>query len=626
MWGMFANTAVFNQDISGWDVSQVKDMNRMFRNSQAFDQNIGGWDVGNVTNMREMFYGAQAFNQNVDNWDVSNVSTMSNMFANTAVFNQDISGWDVSNVTTMSRMFMNSQAFDQDLSAWDISKVKYMDSIFIDMTLSTANYDSILCNWSQLELQRNVKFDGGNSKYSPGLPAASRALLENVYNWQITDGGSLEIDNAPLILVFDTELSPGNTISLALNDYVDAIVDWGDGNIDTVKTPGIIEYDYAQPGQYTVSIAGTVITFGDEDQTTPNIEKLVEVKSFGDVGLFILSRAFNDAINLRKVPDTLPASIKRLDYAFTGATSFDQDLSSWDISNVVFMDDMFAGTALSTPNYNRILEQWSALPVQNGVEFSVGTTMYSPGTPATARQKLEYDFGWDITDGGISDLPAITAATVVELTASAASLSAELTHNGGSAVTDRGLVWATTPQPILGQDSVIAAGSELGEFSASITNLSCAQPYYVRSYATNDAGTAYGTEISFVLPCELTIAGNFIASDKSYDGNSNATIKTNNLELQGAVSSHQVELSDVVLEFAQSKAGKDLKISIKSAKLSGADKGNYTLSMTGAPTAKANISAKEITIAGSFSAKDKAYDGKSTATINSNKLKLEGVI
>lgn len=64
---------------------------------------------------------ASSFNQDISGWAVSNVTDMNTMFA-FSPFNQDISGWDVSNVTNMANMFSNTTAFNQDLSTWCVSQ------------------------------------------------------------------------------------------------------------------------------------------------------------------------------------------------------------------------------------------------------------------------------------------------------------------------------------------------------------------------------------------------------------------------------------------------------------------------------------------------------------------------
>jgi surface protein len=55
-------------------------MSQMFMGAKKFNQNISGWDVSNVTEMDWMFNGASLFNQNIGTWDVSNVKNMSQMF------------------------------------------------------------------------------------------------------------------------------------------------------------------------------------------------------------------------------------------------------------------------------------------------------------------------------------------------------------------------------------------------------------------------------------------------------------------------------------------------------------------------------------------------------------------
>ena len=73
----------FNQEISKWYVSNVKDMEGMFRFAMSFNQPLNNWNVSNVTNMGMIFLGAYSFNQHLNNWDVSNVKNTENMFRKT---------------------------------------------------------------------------------------------------------------------------------------------------------------------------------------------------------------------------------------------------------------------------------------------------------------------------------------------------------------------------------------------------------------------------------------------------------------------------------------------------------------------------------------------------------------
>jgi len=96
----------------------VQLLSSAFRDATAFNQDIGGWDVSNVVTMSQTFQGATSFNQDIGSWDTSNVTSMDNMFRGAFNFNQDISGWSVSNVTSMGSMFNAASAFNQDLSGW----------------------------------------------------------------------------------------------------------------------------------------------------------------------------------------------------------------------------------------------------------------------------------------------------------------------------------------------------------------------------------------------------------------------------------------------------------------------------------------------------------------------------
>ncbi len=189
---MFGDAEAFNQAIGDWNVSNVENMSTMFSAATAFNQPIGDWNVSNVENMIGMFSGATNFNQPIGTWDVGKTQDLNEMFDNATSFNQDIGNWDVHNVHDMEDMFKNASSFDQDLSQWDVSAVNNAFRMFEGVTLSTPNYDALLIEWNKRTLLKNVRFNGGNSKYCQGEAARNNMITND--NWMIVDGGKITLD------------------------------------------------------------------------------------------------------------------------------------------------------------------------------------------------------------------------------------------------------------------------------------------------------------------------------------------------------------------------------------------------------------------------------------------------
>ena len=148
--------------------------------------------------------------------------------------------------------------------------------------------------------------------------------------------------SAQMVLEFNTNLSEGKTITLPLYGTVNATVNWGDGNNNTYTVEGLQEHTYAAEGTYTVSISGSLTHFGyDNAGSIPNIDKLVRVTSFGNIGLTSLSNAFYGAVNLIELPPQLPSTVGSLESMLRQASDFNFDIGGWDVSNVSSMFNLF---------------------------------------------------------------------------------------------------------------------------------------------------------------------------------------------------------------------------------------------------------------------------------------------
>ena len=93
-------------------------------------------------------------------------------------------------------------------------------------------------------------------------------------------------------------------------------------------------------------------------------------------------------------------------------------------------------------------------------------------------------------------LPTITTTASSSITNTTAASGGNISSDGGAAVTARGVCWATSANPVV-SNSHTTNGTGTGTFASAVTGLIANTVYYVRAYATNSAGTAYGNEISF---------------------------------------------------------------------------------------------------------------------------------
>ncbi len=100
-------------------------------------------------------------------------------------------------------------------------------------------------------------------------------------------------------------------------------------------------------------------------------------------------------------------------------------------------------------------------------------------------------------------LPTVTTIQVTSITPTTAIGGGNVTATGGANVTERGICWSTSHNPTTG-DSYASSGAGTGSFTVSMTGLTANTTYYVRAYAINSVGTAYGSEVSFTTQ-EITL-------------------------------------------------------------------------------------------------------------------------
>ena len=115
-------------------------------------------------------------------------------------------------------------------------------------------------------------------------------------------------------------------------------------------------------------------------------------------------------------------------------------------------------------------------------------------------------------------LPSITTNVITQITETSAVAGGNVTSDGNASVTERGVVYSTNPNPVITNlyNTIKPCGSGTGSFTCDLTNLQPNTTYYVRAYATNSMGTAYGEEVSFTTEEEETVVSDPTGAENGY--------------------------------------------------------------------------------------------------------------
>lgn len=93
--------------------------------------------------------------------------------------------------------------------------------------------------------------------------------------------------------------------------------------------------------------------------------------------------------------------------------------------------------------------------------------------------------------------PIVSTNSISNIAQSTATSGGNVTYDGGTTITNKGVCWSTVAPPLLG-DNTTSEGSGSGAYTSQITELSSNTNYFVRAYATNSVGTVYGAQFSFI--------------------------------------------------------------------------------------------------------------------------------
>ena len=131
--------------------------------------------------------------------------------------------------------------------------------------------------------------------------------------------------------------------------------------------------------------------------------------------------------------------------------------------------------------------------------FATNITSLTPNTTyyvrAYATNIMGTSYGNEVIFTTLNGIVTLSTANATTINATTASISCNISDDGGVSVSERGLCFSLSPNPTISNKKI--NGSGIGSYSTSIAGLTANTTYYVRAYAVNNVGTFYGNEINF---------------------------------------------------------------------------------------------------------------------------------
>lgn len=285
------NNIDFREAIDLWITNRTEAINKY--------GHISLWNTVNVTSMNNLFsrYDRHHFNDDISDWDVSHVTTMDSMFSFAEKFNQDISRWDVRSVTSMAHMFSFSKKFNQDISKWNVSSVKQMQSMFEG---SFFNNDRKPLVWG--EKVSNVV----DMRY---MFSNSKKFNQDISNWDVSSVQDMHS------MFFKAEKFNNNVKPLLWKEKVRNVID--------------MSHMFAYTHVF------------NQDISNWNVESVLYMSY-----MFAKANSFNNGNKPLTWGDSIE-NVKIIKYMFYYAKEFNQDISCWNIKNVINAKYMFFNSSFN---------------------------------------------------------------------------------------------------------------------------------------------------------------------------------------------------------------------------------------------------------------------------------------
>ena len=246
----------------------------------------------------------------------------------------------------------------------DKSSVDFEDVFLVYLTDSQGSF---VLDDTNYPIIKNTAFTFGKNNYhgTTGTGIEPRLILGPMSEHGISTGIPPTIIELTLNI---TDFTVPIVLPLVGSGPLVVSTDWGDGNIDSLLT-----HTYLTNGVYNIivsPVSGTYDSFGSS--SFAGAQFMTSIDSWGN-DFTSLNFACHGAVNLTSVPSYLPASCTQVGNMFRGAISFNQDISTWDVSNLTNISYLFFEASV----FNQDISPWIVGNVTNMDSVFFGASSFN---------------------------------------------------------------------------------------------------------------------------------------------------------------------------------------------------------------------------------------------------------
>lgn len=213
---------------------------------------------------------------------------------------------------------------------------------------------------------------------------------------------------------------------------------------------------------------------------------------------------YGEELTFTTLPRVPMVAISSLTYEEGASAAFTAEVSDDGRGEVTERGVVYATAANPTVETGyKVVDDEAGLGEFEGVlEELLGNTAYYVRAYAINNGGVGYGEDKEFTTEVL--LPEVETGDVTAINKTTATFNGATPYNGGAEITARGFVWGLTDEPGLSDNVVDMMAAEGDEFSYVLEDLELSTTYYVRAFATNSKGTAFGETRTFKTLADIT--------------------------------------------------------------------------------------------------------------------------